>query len=31
MIKLKPLAVSLFSALGTGGFCALLSQGGMER
>ena len=27
MIKLKPLAVSLFIALGTGGFSALLTQG----
>ena len=31
MIKLKPLAVSLFIALGTGGFSALLTQGAMER
>ena len=31
MIKLKPLAVSLFIALGTGGFAALLTQGAMER
>ncbi|HIW22291.1 MAG: TspO/MBR family protein [Acutalibacter sp.] len=31
MIKLKPLAVSLFIALGTGGLSALLTQGAMER
>ena len=31
MIKLKPLAVSLFIALGTGGFSALLTQAAMER
>jgi len=31
MIKLKPLAASLFIALGTGGLSALLTQGAMER
>ena len=31
MIKLKPLAVSLFIALGTGGLSALLTRDAMER